>query len=259
MARHTPILHRPRPPALGWKGPLACAALLALSVLTNAAPAGPDSTNAADPGKSPAPASSAVVVTNAPAAPAQTNAPSTAAHSTGESSTPANGFQPFAMIADRNIFNASRRPHSKSGRGEAPPPAPKVDIISLAGTLIYAKGDYAFFDSNTADYRKVVKVGDEIAGYKLKEVEQTQVSLARSNEVTRLKVGEQLRREGAGAWKITSGALFSSAAAGSSRGYSGTSPASAAETSEKPESTSAEGPSEALKRLLEKVKKEKSK
>lgn len=238
---------------------------LALCLFTTLFGAEPASTSEPDATTNSAAANTATP-TNAVAPAAvpspETNAPVAATNSQAEVNARANGFEQFEMIADRNIFNASRRPHTKSGRDTPPPPRPKVDVIALAGTLKYDQGDFAFFDSNATEFRKAAKVGDDIAGYQLKEIEQSHVALVRSNEVTQLNVGEQLRREGNGDWKITSGESFGSASFAGPGNQPDGKPEAGGESSDlktKNSTSASEGPSEALKRLLEKVRKEKSK
>jgi len=178
-----------------------------------------------------------------------------------ESPKHTNDLATFQMIADRNIFNPNRTRRSRSGASETEKPrVPVSDVIALSGTIIYAKGNYAFFDSSASKFRKAAKIGDQIAGYTLKEVQQTHVALQRGQESLNLKIGEQLRREDEGAWQVTSDVTFTSSDNGSQT-TTASDPA-AEPSSDKSNSTSptpsgaSEGPSEALKRLLEKRKKE---
>lgn len=173
-----------------------------------------------------------------------------------------NGFASFEIIVERNIFNANRRAHVRSGADEAAkPPPPKVDVISFAGTMIYNQGSFAFFDSNEPSFRKATKLGDSVAGFTLKDVQQNQIALVRSNDVVQLKIGEQLRREGTGDWQVTSGASFTSptSSATGSGGPNGDFRSSDRDGKPDKQSASSEGPSDALKRLLERRKQEQSK
>lgn len=205
---------------------------------------------------------SAEVETSTNAPPAAPEVTTNAALATAGTTT--NGFASFQMIAERNIFNANRQARDRTGATGAPkPPPPKVDVISFAGTMIYNQGSYAFFDSNEPDFRKATKLGDSVAGFTLKAVQQSQISLVRSNDVVQLKIGEQLRREGTGDWQVTSGATFSSPTLGSSNshGPAGDVRSGSGDRDAKPDnqSASSEGPSDALKRLLEKRRQEQSK
>ncbi len=186
-------------------------------------------------------------------------------------------YQSFQLINDRNIFNPNRTGRSRYDEVEPEKPKePKIEVVALTGTLSYERGTVAFFDSTSSEFRKAAKVGDQIAGYALKEITQSQVALERESLVLHLKVGQQLRRQDEGAWEVTSEAVIPGGATPSSRSSrrdraSGPSsdnsertsqpdetPAAAPADSETPASSSGEGPSEALKRLLEKRKKEQS-
>lgn len=175
-------------------------------------------------------------------------------------------YRSFQVIADRNIFNPNRSRRSRGGPGEGEPPKPpQIDIIALSGTIQSARGQFAFFDSNASAFRKAVRLGDPIAGYTLREVQQTSVALEREKESIRLKVGEQLRREDEGEWRVTRGETFTSSSGETSGGSGPSAPgASTADAGSGSASTGAansgggEGASDALKRLLEKRRKEQS-
>ena len=154
-------------------------------------------------------------------------------------------FASFQLVAQRNIFNPFRSRRTSGSDGDADKPAPRVEIIALSGTMSYPKGTFAFFDSANADFKKVLKAGEAIAGYTVKEIAPSHIQLEKESVLLELKVGQQLRREEEGAWEVTTGSSFSSS---SSSGASGSSSSSA--------SASGEGPSDALKRLLEQRKKE---
>ena len=65
------------------------------------------------------------------------------------------------------------------------------------------KGPLAFFDGTRSEYRKVLKPGETIAGYKVEEVTPTSVKLASPTNEVQLAVGMQLRREDDGKWQMT--------------------------------------------------------
>jgi hypothetical protein len=107
----------------------------------------------------------------------------------------------FQIIAERNIFNASR-----SGRPQAPTSdeasaRPRVDAFTLVGTLRYGKGPFAFFNGTSSDYRKVLRPGETIAGYKVTDITSGQVTLGTETNQLELKIGMELRREAEGAWE----------------------------------------------------------
>lgn len=176
-----------------------------------------------------------------------TNAPSIS--DTPSSRSAALDYSAFRMIADRNIFNASRS--RRTGRGEERQIREvKVESFSVVGTISYAKGDFAFFDGSGKEFRKPLKVGESIAGHKLVAIGIDDVQLEAGDKKLILKMGAQMRREEDGPWQLTDTSLSrsdSKKASDSSSSSSDTVPS---------ESTAGGGDDEALKRLLEKREKE---
>ncbi len=124
-------------------------------------------------------------------------------------------FSAFKSIVERNIFNTTR-----SGRGgprverERPP---RVDTITLYGTLQYEKGLFAFFTGSSSEYKQVLRTGQSIAGYTITEVDGGGVKLTDGNHTVELRVGMQLRREEEGNWQVAdSGETPSSRVSGDS-------------------------------------------
>jgi hypothetical protein len=182
--------------------------------------------------------------TNTPAAVSAANDPVTAAvgPSTG------NTFESFRIISDRNIFNQNRSARSARRDSSRPKAAPVVQSLSLVGTMTYEKGDFAFFDGTSPDYKKGVKPGEKIAGYEVKEINPTCVKIANDKQQFEMKVGQQLRREDEGEWQLASGSSRSAtpSASAESKGSGESATSSSGSASE----------DEALKRLMEKRAKE---
>jgi hypothetical protein len=110
----------------------------------------------------------------------------------------------FRIIADRNIFNPDRYPRrSRSSRRDSRE-GPAVDAFSLVGTMSYQKGTFAFFDGTSSDYRKVLKLDDAIAGYKVAEITANAVTLKATDKQIEMKVGSQMRHEDHGGWQLVS-------------------------------------------------------
>jgi hypothetical protein len=110
----------------------------------------------------------------------------------------------FRIIADRNIFDPDRYPrHSRSSRRDDRQ-GPAVDEFSLVGTMSYQKGTFAFFDGTSSDYRKVLKLDDAIAGYKVAEITPNAVTLKTTDKQIEMKVGSQMRHEDQGGWQLVS-------------------------------------------------------
>jgi hypothetical protein len=166
------------------------------------------------------------------------------------SGTPARAdYSSFTIVAERNIFNPHRSKHS----GDRPPPRTepekrvKMDRFALLGTMSYEKGRYAFFDGSSADFRKVAKPEDSIAGFKIAEVAPTCVKLLLTNgTLLELCVGMQMKKTEDSDWQLAGKA--DSAEGSGTNGSSGS--GSAASRSSAPE------PDDVLKRLLAKREQE---
>ena len=150
-------------------------------------------------------------------------------------------FSAFKLVIERNIFDPNRAPH------EGPRVQPKtLDSFSLVGTLSYAKGDFAFFDGTSADYKKVLKANDTIAGYKVVAVGPDSVKLEQGTNRLDLAVGVQMRHQETGGWVQSSTSTSYSAA-----------PAAASNSSSSASSSAPSGAdADILKRMMERREKE---
>lgn len=115
-------------------------------------------------------------------------------------------FSAFKIISERNIFDPNRSPR-RSAQVAAPPKERRVDSLKLVGIMSYQKGKFAFFDGTSQDYRKALKVSDEIAGFRVADIERNSVKLAGTDNQLELKVGSQLRREESGQWELSNSAI----------------------------------------------------
>jgi hypothetical protein len=113
--------------------------------------------------------------------------------------SPTLSLDSFRLISDRNIFNANR-----TGRRDrsAEVPAPRVDTITLVGTMDYDKGEFAFFDGSAADLRKALQPGQTIAQFTVAKVARDGVELARDGKTFKMALGQQLRRPEGGDWNL---------------------------------------------------------
>lgn len=109
-------------------------------------------------------------------------------------------YNSFDIISSRNIFN----PNRYNRRYRDTRPSVRVDSFTLVGTMSYEKGRYAFFDGTSSEYRnKALKPNDTIAGYRVGEVHQNDITLlAASNKVIHLDVGMQMKRTDNGPWEL---------------------------------------------------------
>lgn len=123
-------------------------------------------------------------------------------------------YASFRLIAERNIFNASRSGRTPSPSRE-PRRTPRVDAFGLVGTLRYDKGPVAFFDGSASEFRKALRPGGSLAGYTVTEIGNDSVKLERDGKTTELSVGSQLKREDDGEWQVgEAGASFASTNSG---------------------------------------------
>ena len=109
-------------------------------------------------------------------------------------------YSSFRIIADRNIFDPNRFPHTT--RSVRRTTNNRVPAFSLAGTMSYKKGMLAFFDGTETDYRKVLTQNGAIAGYKVVEITLRGVKLESAGKAVEMKVGAQMRQEGGGGWQL---------------------------------------------------------
>jgi hypothetical protein len=112
------------------------------------------------------------------------------------------GFDAFKVIAQRNIFDPNRR--REGGGPVAPVERPKrTDAFTLVGAIAYEKGQFAFFEGSSSEYRKSVKAGDNFAGYKVAQVSPAQVTLEAEGKKVEMPVGSQMRRIEGEEWKMS--------------------------------------------------------
>lgn len=172
---------------------------------------------------------------------------------------PKTDYAYFKVVNDRNIFNPARQPN----RPDRPVSrevkrTPKVDAFSLVGTLRSGKGEMAFFDGSSSDYRKAHKAGDTIAGYKVLSISDAAVRIEAQGKVTELKIGSQMRREDEGEWMFAEGPYAGGSSGSSGSGSSMASSSGSGGSSGSSSSGSSSGGSadEILKRLLQKREQE---
>ncbi len=169
-----------------------------------------------------------------------------AAQSTDDSSTTPD-FSSFQVIVDGNIFNPDRY-----GRHYVPPQIRRSNpTFSLAGTMSYRKGMFAFFDGTSEEYRKALQQGGTIAGYTVKKIDFDGVQLLSSGKTIEMQVGAAMRLE-EGAWELSAPGDWGEVTAAESGSGSGT----AQETSETSTNNapSSGDENDVLKRLMEKRK-----
>ncbi|KAF0170412.1 MAG: hypothetical protein FD161_4659 [Limisphaerales bacterium] len=115
------------------------------------------------------------------------------------------GFKPFAVITERNVFNANRHAaDAPAPMAVAPKPArpPSVEAFALLGTLISERGAVAFFDGTSTAYRKATEPGDKLGTYTVTAIEHDRVTLKAEDSELCLPLKMQFRREDQGEWRL---------------------------------------------------------
>lgn len=105
-------------------------------------------------------------------------------------------YNTFRIIAERNIFNPDRYPQSHYHH------EPQTPTFSLAGTMSYRKGMFAFFNGTSDQYQKALQTGGTIAGYTVAKISFDGVQLQSAGKSIQMKVGNAMRQEGNG-WEVT--------------------------------------------------------
>jgi hypothetical protein len=104
-------------------------------------------------------------------------------------------------IAERNIFDPNRRGPRRGGGNE--PRTRETPTFGLVGTMNYRKGQFAFFDGSSSDYKHVLEVGGKIADYTVKEVTTSSVTLEGSDgKRLEMTIGSQMRKDEENGWQL---------------------------------------------------------
>jgi hypothetical protein len=112
------------------------------------------------------------------------------------------GMEAYALIAERNIFDPTRRKLVPRERVSRPDPPPRAEVITLSGSLLYSGKAFGFFSGSGSD-RSVVPVGERVADLKLLELTTSDALLAQGETTVRLRVGGHLERRGDSPWELT--------------------------------------------------------
>lgn len=115
------------------------------------------------------------------------------------------GFKPFAIISERNVFNENRQGDAAAAPAlPTPKPArpPKVEAFALLGTLISERGSVAFFDGTSTAYRRAAEPGDQLGSHTVAAIEHDRVTLRDGERELCLPLKMQFRREGEGEWLL---------------------------------------------------------
>lgn len=113
------------------------------------------------------------------------------------------GFKPFAVITQRNVFNTNRNPPSPVEAVPTPPRTPKVEALALIGTMSSERGSVAFFDGTSTAYRKAAATGEKIGSCTVLSIEHDRVTLQAGDRELCLPLKMQFYREDQGEWQLT--------------------------------------------------------
>ena len=84
----------------------------------------------------------------------------------------------------------------------AKPRAGNIDALTLIGTASSPTGDYAFFDSNLAQFRILVRRGERIANFVVESITPDRVHLKHGAQEIVLPITRQLQRAEQGPWQL---------------------------------------------------------
>ena len=126
-------------------------------------------------------------------------APPEAQARTDSSVAPAATFDNFRLVSERNIFNPNRTGRREPVTEERPP---RVDVISVVGTMESDRGLRAFFDGSDSSYRRAVRVGESVDAFKVTQISPQAVELERDGKNISVRVGQQLRRPEGADWDL---------------------------------------------------------
>lgn len=153
-------------------------------------------------------------------------------------------FSSFQIISQRNIFNPDRYP--RTGPIRPRPNREVVPTFSLAGTMSYRKGMFAFFNGTSSEYREVLQEGGKIAGFTVAKIALDGVQLESGGKKVEMSVGAAMRQAGDG-WQLSAPGEWSSSSVASETDDANSTSA------ETPSAVMSSGnaPNDALKRLMQ--------
>jgi hypothetical protein len=162
-------------------------------------------------------------------------------------------YSSFRIIADRNIFNATRSGRPARANRENARRAVQVESFALVGTLAYGDTKIAFFDGSSGSHRKALKLDGTIGPYRVTDIDVRGVTLERDGRPLEMRVGSQMRREDEGEWKLSARADLP---APDRRDSNADAPAAAASADRPTQTANAGEVSDVLKRLMQQREKE---
>jgi hypothetical protein len=112
----------------------------------------------------------------------------------GTTIPPGIGSNVFGIVSERNVFDPVRGHAQILTRVLQPA---RTESLTLVGTLHSDHGAFAFFSGSSMGFRKVVKPGETIAGYKVTEIAHDYVRLAgNAGQVINLPMQKEMKFSG---------------------------------------------------------------
>jgi hypothetical protein len=103
-------------------------------------------------------------------------------------------FSAFQVIPQMNIFNPSREPNRPMDYHRTEPQV--VPEFTLAGTMSYRKGMFAFFNGTDPEYQEAVQEGGTIAGFTVTNISLAGIQLLSPSMNTNMMVGAAMQKDG---------------------------------------------------------------
>jgi len=120
------------------------------------------------------------------------------AHAQSTNDSTATDFSSFQIIVQRNIFDPNRYPRESRYR----PRDEGAPTFTLAGTMSYRKGMFAFFNGTGDEYQKALQEGGTIANYTVTKITFDGAELKGAGRTIEMKVGASMRQDGGGGWEL---------------------------------------------------------
>ena len=103
------------------------------------------------------------------------------------------GYEGYALVRARNIFDPERQPGITETSAPSPSPAPPstaADYAALTGTMLTAEKALAFFSGSRPEFNKVLVIGGTIAGATLIQINASSIEVEREGKRIVILVGQ---------------------------------------------------------------------
>jgi len=101
------------------------------------------------------------------------------------------GYEDYALVQARNIFDPERLPGAASAPASAQLlPSTAADYAALTGVMLTADKALAFFSGSRPEFNKVLALGGMIAGATLMQITADSIEVEREGKRIRVAVGQ---------------------------------------------------------------------